>query len=316
MKHSGLPQISRLVFLTLFLFGRPVSPGQQLSPLHAKTISLTVRVIDDRGRAVTNLRREQFSILEKNVELEVSDFDSRDEPTSVALLFDTSASVESFRRAAVEAASQFIQSSNKSNDYSIITFNEEVQVLCDLGCGENDLKKAFSEIVRQKPRSLTAFYDACAFAVTKLESSKYSNRVILLFGDGLDNASKVSFKKLREAVSKCSSSIYAIALGETSNVGGALGKEVPDVLEELTSLSGGKVYFPRDLQRNEKELRDITDQISEELSHEYTLSFKPALAAPNNKWHSIKVKITPPKNDQKTKLPHLNLRYRPGYYIR
>jgi len=297
------------------VFGGQVSLGQ-LSPSPARTVSLTVRVIDDQGRAVTDLTREQFSILEKNLELEITDFDSRDAPTSVALLFDTSASMESFRKAAVEAASRFIQSNDKSNDYSIITFKDEVQVLCDLGCGENDLKKAFSETVRQKPGGLTTFYDACALALDKLESSKYSNKVIVLFSDGLDNASKVSFKKLREAVSKSSTSIYAIALRNNPDVGRALGNEAPDVLEELTSLSGGKVYFPLDLQRNDKELRDIIDLISEELSHEYRLNFKPALSLPNNKLHSIKVKIAPPKNDKKTKLIHLNLQYRPGYYSR
>ncbi len=272
MKYACLCRASQLLFFASVLIAAaaPASTPSQVPSPDSKIVSLRVRVTDNWGRAISGLQRDQFSVLEKDVKLEIANFDSRDEPASVVLLFDVSGSIRgSFSKAAVQSAYQFMQSSNKSNEYLIIAFSERARVVCDWGCDEQGLKTALSDVGRQEPKKNTALYDACSLALDNLESSKHPKRVILLFSDGLDNASKLSFQKMRKALAESSTSLYTIGLMDESYAGSALGIEAWGILDELASLSGGKAYFLREFPRGmTKGLLDIIDQIAMELRHE------------------------------------------------
>jgi VWFA-related protein len=155
----------------------------------------------------------------------------------------------------------------------------------------------------------TAFYDACDLALTKLESSKYRKRVIIVFtDDGADNASKTSFTRLRNILRESSASLYVIGVINQSDAGSRLGIPGRGILEELASVSGGKAFFSPD----HKQLRDVLAVVAAELSHQYTISFNIPPAMHDNQWHSIKVKVAPPREE----FPKIFLRYREGYYDR
>ena len=172
-----LPPIVVSALLLLVLISAPDSVlGQQPAP-DSKTVLLRVTATDDHSRPITGLKREQFSIFENKQQLDIASFDSSDEPASIAFMLDVSGSIpDAFKNLAAQLAQQFIETSNKSNDYLVIAFNTQAKVLCGWDCRADDLKKALGEIVRVKPQMNTAFYDACDLALTKLESSKYRSR--------------------------------------------------------------------------------------------------------------------------------------------
>src|SRR5713226_9128503 len=58
-----------------------------------REISLTVTVTDDDARTISGLRREWFSLFEKNTQLEITSFETFDKPASVMFLFDLSVSI-------------------------------------------------------------------------------------------------------------------------------------------------------------------------------------------------------------------------------
>ena len=316
MQYLRFSQAVCLFFFGLGLLTTTTVFGQASSSA-AKTVSLTVIVTDDDGRTVSGLAREQFSVFEKTTQLDIAEFDSFDKPASVAFLFDLSESVPvPFKNAAGQAAYQFIQKSNQANDYLIVGFDKETMLLGDWGMDQQGVKKALDEVVHYTPKRNTALYDACSMTLKRLESSKYSTHVLLLFSDGQDNMSKLSFKRLREELKESSATLYTIGLVNQVDVGSSLGMEGQGVLGELASVSGGKAYYPP-TSRNTRELQDVLDQISLELSHHYTIRFSSPSATPDNKWHAIKVKLTlPPKDKQGHKYPHLNVRSRGGYYAR
>jgi len=260
------------------------------------------------------LKREQFSIFEKTQQLDIASFDSSDEPASIAFMFDVSGSIpDAFKNLAAQLVQQFIATSNKSNDYLVIAFNERAKVLCGWDCRADDLEKAVEEVVRVMPQMNTAFYDACDLALTKLESSKYRKRVIIVFtDDGEDNASKTSLSRLRNILRESSAALYVIGVINQSDAGSTLGIPGRGILEELASVSGGKAFFSPD----HKQLRDVVAVVAAELSHQYTITLNIAHGTHDNKWHSIKVKVTPPKADSRANFPHVFLRYREGYYDR
>jgi len=259
------------------------------------------------------LKQEQFNVFEKKQQLDIASFDSGDEPAGIVFMLDVSGSIpDAFKNLAAKLVHQFTETSNKSNDYLVIAFNERAKVLCGWDCRADDLKQALEEVVRVMPQMNTAFYDACDLALTKLESSKYRKRVIIVFtDDGEDNASKASLSRLRNILRESSVTLYAIGVVHQSN-GITLGLEGRGVLEELASVSGGKAFFSPD----QKQLRDVVAVVAAELSYEYIIGFNTAHATHDNKWHSIKIRVTPPKADSRGKFPHVFLRYREGYYDR
>src|SRR5205807_3944778 len=229
----------------------------------SKTVLLRVTVTDDHSRPITGLKREQFSIFENKQQLDIASFDSNDEPASIAFMLDVSGSIpDAFKNLAAQLVQQFMETSNKSNDYLVIAFNTQAKVLCGWDCRADDLKKALGEIVRVKPQMNTAFYDACDLALTKLESSKYRRQVIIVFTDETgDNASKTSLTRLRSVLRKSSVALYAIGIIHQSNDGSTLGIPGRGILEELALVSGGKACFSRD----QKQLRDVVAVVAAQL---------------------------------------------------
>jgi Ca-activated chloride channel homolog len=311
VRHLKFSQNPLLFFLALSLVPT-ASVLAQTSDSSTRTISLPVAVLDDRGRPVSGLSKERFSVFEKNVQLEITSFHVFDEPASVAFLFDLSESMPArFKNAAAAAASQFTQESNETNEYLVIGFDKKATVLADFGVDRQRIKAALGTVAQSTPKRNTSLFDACSLAIQKLNMSKYSARVMLLFSDGLDNESSLTFIKLREELKESSTTLYAIGLIEPALVGSSLAAEGQSVLDELASVSGGKAFFPRDA----KELQDVLDQISLEIGHRYTIAFNPPSTPPDHKWHAIKIKLSLPSTDEQgRKYPHVNVRSRVGYY--
>src|SRR5216684_248225 len=297
----------RLLFiLGISLLSASAINGQTSAP---REISLIVTVTDDDGRLFSGLEREWFSIFEKSTQLRITSFETSEKPTSVVFLFDLSASISiQFKNAAAEAAYRFVQKSNSDNDYLVLSFDKEINSIGNWIQSPQAIKPILTEILQHTPNHNTALYDACDVALRRLETSKYSTHVLVLFSDGQDNVSKLTFKGFREELKRSSTTLYAIDWEAKPS---SMAMEGSSVIDELASVSGGRAYYPR----NDKELQDVLDQISLELSHHYTIAFSPPSATPTKEWQVIKVKLTLPARDEKGhKFPHLNVQSRQGYY--
>jgi Ca-activated chloride channel homolog len=100
----------------------PPAPGDdQVLRLNTELISLTVTVTDKQGRALTGLDKAAFSVFEDGIAQEISFFSHCDAPVSVAIVFDTSGSVDEQKIAqAREALAAFIQASHPEDEYSLV----------------------------------------------------------------------------------------------------------------------------------------------------------------------------------------------------
>ena len=275
-----------------------------------REVSLSATVVDDYGRPVSGLGRERFKLFEKNSPLEITSFAEADTPTSVVFLFDLSGSMtRRFENAAAEGVFKLIHTANQDNQYLVLGFDKDISTLSDWGADPEVVRKALLKIEEHTPLKNTAFYDACAFALEKLQTSKHTTQMVLLFSDGLDNTSKLSFKKLADQIRGSGVTFYAIGLFSNT----ILGIEGQGVLDDLSGVSGGISYYPHDT----KELMNAVDQVSFASRHRYVIGFRPASSALDGKWHPIKLKLTLPRSDAAGhKNPHLNVRSRNGYYDR
>jgi len=81
-------------------------------------------------------------------------------------------------------------------------------------------------------------------------------------------------------------------------------------LEELASVTGGRVYYPRE----KKEMAEVFSAMNDELHNQYSVGFRRGQLDPVRQWRQIKLKISPQVKSKEFK--NLSFRTRQGYYTK
>lgn len=292
-------------------------------PLHAQSTSrvdrdltmLTVTVRVRSGEYATGLNREAFQILDEKEVRPIEFFEGGEDSCSVAILIDTSASMQLFESKDVarpvaigEALSETFQADVSGNEYFLAAFDRSVRFLTDWKSSQALL--AEKTPIGQEGTN-TAMYDACFSAIEKLGTGHHARKVLILISDGQDNLSRHTFKDLRELLKRSDVTLYAIGILNPPDVGSTLGMEGEGILTELSGVSGGQALFPRD----KKELKEVMNLVVTQLRHQYRLGFQPNKSDVPNKWHRITVRIALPPNPP-PEFQKLNIQTRQGYYTR
>lgn len=265
-------------------------------------VSVKVSVTDSYGRAVTGLDRSVFRIFDDKVPQTISFFSDDDAPATIAVVFDTSGSMNGGKIArAKEALAHFIQTSHDRDEYFLIDFDSQARLLLDRTRDGDVLSKKLTYV---QPHGNTALYDAVYLGIEKVMRGAHRKRAILLISDGEDNHSRYNFNELRLRLRESDATIYAVGVVENylPRKGGLNGRAT---LEELASLSGGKAFFPG----SASDMFEAFEQIGLELRNLYSIGYRPSHFVTNGNWHRLKIKVEPQPG-----CPRLFLRSREGYY--
>ena len=276
------------------------SRNQQII-VNTDLVTLTVSVTDHDGRYVPGLNKKDFTITDNKTPQEIAFFSDVDSPVSVAIVFDVSGSMSDKKiEQAKNALSGFIQTSHPQDEYFLIGFNSQPQLLLDRSRDGDAVVKKLASV---EPQGSTALYDASYLALESVMRGAYARRAILIISDGEDNDSRYRFSDLRRALRESDAVVYAI--GIRGRASGKWSRYGDNVLDELAWVSGGKVFFPK----NSARMNEALEQIALELRHQYSIGYRPSNFALDGKWHRVKVKVTPP--------PEFNrvlIRSREGYF--
>lgn len=308
-------KLHRLVLVSLFLLAclagfaqvpEATPPDEDpAKPINVKTdlVTLTLTVTDLYGRYVSGLTKNAFSVFDNNQEQEVTFFSDSDAPVSVGILFDVSGSMSGEKIGkARNALKRFIGSSHPSDEYFLIAFNNRAQLLMDrTRNGEAVLEK----LTLVKTGSNTALYDAVYLGIERVTRGTHQKRALLIISDGQDNASRYNFGEVRRLMKESDVVTYAVGIIDGGDSGSALGMQGQAFLDELTSVTGGKAFYPN----SDIEMDEIFERIALELRHQYAIGYTPSNFQPDGKWRKLKVKVKPPRG-----LPRLTVRGRDGYY--
>jgi Ca-activated chloride channel family protein len=271
--------------------------------VNADLITLTVTVTDAYGRYVSGLEKKHFTVFDDKVEQEITYFSDDDSPVSVGVIFDMSGSMSGDKiRKAREALARFIQTSHERDEYFLVGFNSRAQLLLDR---TRDGNSVLNKLTFIEPKSNTALYDACYLGVEKVSRGTHQKRALLLISDGQDNDSRYTFSEVRRLLKESDVVLYSIGILGGGDPNSSLGLEGQAILDELSSVSGGKAFFPN----SAPEMDEIFEKIALELRHQYSIGYRPANFTTDGKWHKIKVKVQPPRG-----LPRLSIRSKEGYY--
>jgi Ca-activated chloride channel homolog len=310
---SGLLLVVTLSALTLAQKAtpqqKPAAPATPPAPTDEQTLSVNVDLVnilftvaDKKGKFVTNLKKEDFRVLEDERNQTVTNFSSEtDLPLTIALIIDTSGSIRDKLRFEQEAATEFFYSTlQRGKDKAlIISFDSGVDLIQDY----TDNPEKLADSVRKiRAGGGTSLYDAIYLAVTQKLADQDGRRVVILITDGDDNSSRVSLTETLEAAQKNNVTIYAISTNSTAYFGSKEQERGDKTLRKFADETGGKPFFPLKIQDLANSFLDIHD----ELRSQYQIGYRPSNGRMDGTFRRIRVDVS----DKRFKA-----RARAGYYM-
>jgi Ca-activated chloride channel family protein len=270
--------------------------------VHVVQVPLLTTVTDNKGKFITDLKKESFRIFEDGRAQKIDAFvRETDRPLTIALLVDTSSSTYSHLNFEREAAKDFLDRVVKpgKDRATIIGFDNEPYMTADF---TDDPEKLSAGLRQLTVGGGTAAYDAIYSTVQKKLALQGSDRrrMIILISDGYDTSSDYSLKEALEMAQKHDVVIYAISINKITKATGEEKKEGDKAIRRFVDETGGRAYFPAAL----TELGAEFQKIEEELRSQYLLSYTPANPF-NGTYRKIRVELTDKKFKAHTRAGYL-----------
>src|SRR6185312_4995942 len=167
----------------------PPAGGQQSPSFRSgvELVSLNVTITDSAGRYITDLQQDNFQVFEDGVKQDVTLFNRTNLPIALALLVDTSASMETRLPIAQEAAIGFARKLRPQDLAEIVDFDSRVIVLQNFTNKASDLEAA---IRKTSAGGSTSMYNAIYIALKDLKKAVATNtdeirrQAIVVLSDG------------------------------------------------------------------------------------------------------------------------------------
>ncbi len=222
------------------------SENKDQNPIRVQVneVIVPVTVTDEKGRFVSDLNESDFQIFEENKPQKIQYFTrERSQPVVVGFLIDLSTASrihwKNFQDASIELIQNLLTGDPKYSGY-LIDFSQDAEVAVNT---TSDPEPLVEKIRKLKPGGGAALFDAIYLACTSRKLVKGEpiepRRVIVIMGDGHDNASKHSLEQVIELAQRNLVTIYCIstqAFGFTN--------ESDANLVRLATETGGRVVYP------------------------------------------------------------------------
>jgi VWFA-related protein len=268
----------------------PVQRTSEQAPVFSSAAELVVvhvTVTDQRGAYVTGLSREAFRIVEDGTPQHIDLFTGEDSPVTVGLLVDSSGSMRQGRERVIAAATAFAEGSPRSDELFGLAFNEFVRAALPPSTPfTNDpgvFRVALAAAMDAQGR--TAMYDAIRSGLTYVAKGSHPRRVLVLVGDGGDNASTATYDQVLKEAQASNAAIYTVGVIDP------LEREAdPGLLRRLAQATGGASYFPRHVD----EVDDVLREIARDIRHSYTLGYVSSHSARDGEFRRIRVTVSDP----------------------
>jgi Ca-activated chloride channel homolog len=282
----------------------PASTSQPQTPFRAGVdlVSLNVTVSDGTARYVTDLTAQDFNVFEDGVKQEVTFFNHTNLPIALALLVDTSASMEPKLPTAQEAAVGFARKLRPQDLAEIVDFDSRVVVLQGFTNAVPELEQA---IRKTSAGGSTSLYNAIYIALKDLKKVVAKNvdeirrQAIVVLSDGEDTSSLLPFEEVLDLAKRSETAIYSIGLRSNDTVSSSTRgfKEAEFVLRQFSQETGGRSFFPNQL----SDLTNVYGQIADELSSQYTVGYTSRNGKRDGSWRRVVVRVTRPNLTARTK---------------
>jgi len=262
-------------------------------------VSLNVTVVDGANHYVTDLDQPDFSVFEDGAKQEITFFTRRQQSIALSLLLDSSASMEDKLPTLQTAATNFVKRLKPNDLAQIIDFDSRVSIRQAF---TSDQAQLASAILQTVSGGSTSLHNAIYVSLKELGKIKAQNdedvrrQALIVFSDGEDTSSLVSFEEVLDLAKRSETSIYTIALrGNDSSTRGF--REAEFVMRQLAQETGGRAFFPAKIE----DLNGVYAQIADELASQYTVGYSSKNSRADGAFRRIVVQVARPNVTARTK---------------
>ena len=299
-------------FLASFLTARVTAaigvarPTAQQAPVFrggVDLVNMAVTVSDKKANLVADLTASDFEIYEDGKKQTIQYFSAGDLAGSgpemhLGLLLDVSGSMGEDINFTRTASIKFVNTLIDAVDVTVVDFDTEVRVA---RYSQNEFPRLVERIRQQKTRGLTALYDAIGVYLDGA-GGQDGRKIMLLYTDGGDTQSALSFGELLELLKASDVTVYAIgALDHQPSVA-----KYPQriVLQQIAEVTGGQAFFPMAV----KELDKLYDRVVAEIRAQYTVGYVSTNVVADGRWRKVEIRVN--RRDPKG----YRIRSRKGYF--
>jgi len=253
-------------------------------------VAATVR--DQRGRPVTTLKAEDFSLFDRGQQQKILDFQRETAPLSIAVLADYSGSMDvaQKRAAAREIVRLLISGLTPGQDHvGLYAFDYGLEEVQPLRPAPSDVLERMD---RLEPWGKTRLFDAIADTGRRLAATGAARRAVVVLTDGDDNASALTPAQVSGIASGIDVPVYVIVIvspldrignSSSSVIDTDLAAHKSGALGNLARWTGGEIMVPVAAE----DASAATGQIISELRQQYLIAFEPS-RQPG--WHPLELR--------------------------
>jgi Ca-activated chloride channel family protein len=258
--------------------------AQQKIKVSTDSVPVYVTVMDSDKHLVPDLTQDDFEILDNTKPQTINVFENSQTPITVAVMLDTSGSMTLAIDFVKEGAEQFLLRLLPGDQAQVGEFNDKIRFHPGSFIDDRDrlVYLLKNELDFGYP---TRLWDAVDESIDRLEPMD-GRRVVLVFTDGDDDASKIALSHVMDHARAKDVMIYAIGLVNTYFNGERRVTSQPDRgLKKLAEDTGGSYY---ELKRT-ADLGETFTRVAEELHSQYVLGFSPETF--DGKVHKLDVRV-------------------------
>jgi Ca-activated chloride channel family protein len=265
---------------------RPLSAQQEPSfRSRSAIVSLFATVTDAQKRLVPALVEDDFDVFDNDKSQPLVVFDNTVRPITVVVLLDTSGSMTANLDRLRQACEQFLIRLLPEDKGKVGAFNDRIQISSEFTSNRDQL---VTEVRNLDYGNGTKLFDALALGLDELRGID-GRRVIVVFTDGDDTASRTHFGAVLDHARADGTMIYGIGFESVYFDGNRMVKTKPDGgLQKLAEDTGGG-YF--ELTKSD-DLGPTFSRVALELHSQYVLGFEAKQL--DGKVHKLTVKMKQP----------------------
>jgi Ca-activated chloride channel family protein len=280
-----LAQTARRVagWVSALLLGSAGGGGAQIARFasRADLVVLSATAVDDHGRPVTNLKREEFRVYEDGRQQKIQHFSfGRESTLKVLFLVDASGSMTGKLKitSARMALRHLLAALGPEDEAALAAFDHKYWGVVAFTRDRAAIEKAFTEI---EPFSSTALHDALDRAAADLATHGEGRKAVVVLTDGVDTASQKRPEDVMARSKALDVPIYAMTVLSplddpasdhfSPGQNPAPGRQGIEILKRYAALSGGAAFTVSDFPG----LQQAASSIVGELKHQYRLGYDP-----------------------------------------
>lgn len=290
----------------------PMGAGAQTAPLkgpvgppihvNVRLVNVFVNVTDANGAPVPGLTAKDFALSEEGRPQKITYFERETNvPLSIVMALDTSGSTRKDIPVEKDAAREFVRALLRPADrLDLMDFNSDVREVVPFTCNVRLIDAGLDHL---DFGPATALYEAVYLASQRLQP-RHGRKVLLLISDGGNTKYDVDYGQALEAARQGEVMVYSIIdLPIVADAGRDTDGE--HAMISLSEETGGQYFYA-----NANNLRQVFQQVSENLRTQYLLGYYPDPPARGSNFRKISVRLT---HTPKASGPYV-VQNRTGYY--